>query len=124
MRSDVVRSRCWRSRAAAAIAAAGCSSCGGSNSTATCGCSSCATDGVPTTGTRAMTEDVLTRQRECVEAGHDVEELDPLSKKSSVSRLIPRLHVIPSLLKTPIRIGVFSIEPHVNLRLLRILQSL
>ena len=45
-------------------------------------------------------------------------------RKSLVSRLIARLDVTPSLLKPPIRIGVFSIEPHVNLRLLRILQSI
>src|SRR3954452_3848240 len=51
------------------------------NSTATCGCPSCATDGVPTKVTRAMTEDVLTMQRQCVEAGHDVEERDPLSNE-------------------------------------------
>src|SRR5215212_6308526 len=38
-------------------------------------------DGVPAKVTRQMTEDLLTMQRECVEAGQDTEELDALSNE-------------------------------------------
>ena len=43
-------------------------------------------DGVPAKITRQMTEDLLTMQRECVEAGHDVEELDALSAPCCTDR--------------------------------------
>src|SRR3954447_21597259 len=47
-------------------------------------------DGVPSKITREMTTDLLTMRRECVEAGHDTQELDALSNEIFGEQTEPR----------------------------------